>query len=1464
MAEARKAALAELNASRAGEKRTEQHRKEAAKKSYRIYDTVEEGVYQKIVKNRLLRDDFVEGVDDMGYADNGEEVLDELEMEQDDDDSEEEQRRARRKAKLHDKGTERKKARSAKMDEGPSTSMDSYRKPIAPQQEDDFMNSIMSSLDAVPLKQESPDRPVYKPLIRKRKTSMDALAHRTSTANIYSDLPSSDLPDEMFETPSRSHKKVKMEPIDVDTGSSSDGAGMDVSVEEEDYDSTFDEFDFTNLQFDDSGKPKEETKLTTGISAEPRNPATNRIDHNYVPPQLGNRAQNNVKVLDISLPSWLAIETAMGEHTQQSVEFDALGPLNTSNASSSTGNPESVLESDGSLRFYWVDYLELEGRLYLVGKVLDNAVATNSKKKWISCCLTVNNLERNLFVKPRRFKLDDQQNETDEPPEQSEVYSDFDNWRRKCKIKSWMCKWVKRSYVFDDVDEGEDPSQAYLKVIYGFAEPQIPVDAQSPTIEKIFGTATSAFELFVLKRKIMGPCWLHVTAPITRNKGVSWCKLEAEVDDPKNINPYSETDTSAPRDTPPMTVMSLSLRMIVNHATSQKEIIATSARFWEDTDPDDPTPPEKLPSSVHTAVRCLDKFPPQFEEKAKQDGSKRIHAYKQEKLLLSNLLAVIRRIDPDVIVSHEFLGVSLDILLQRLKTLKVDSWSCIGRFRRTKWPSIGKQGFNIRFLQGRLLCDLASDAAKSMITSTTWSMTEMCSSHLGFTRQEIDPEDTAMYFDSTVGSPDRLLSFARHCELDTSLQMALCAKVQLLPLTRQLTSLAGNSWNKTLNGGRAERNEYILLHEFHRLKYICPDKVWGKKMATAVAKAEADEAENTPAIVPAASRSKRDKYKGGLVFEPKRGLWDKYILVMDFNSLYPSIIQEYNIDFTTVVKAEEYEDGVEKIPEVPSPDIPQGVLPRLISTLVNRRKQVKGLMKDPKAPPAKLMQWDIKQKALKLTANSMYGCLGFEYSRFYARPLAALTTFKGREILTHTKELAESLQLDVVYGDTDSVFVNSNAESFPDALKMASIFKKQVNDRYKLLEIDVDAVFQRLLLLQKKKYAAIKMEGPMSTSVEIKGLDMKRREFCVLSKTVSKQILDHILSGKPTEEVVEEIHDHLRAVGSMVREGKVTLEDLTIYKRLGRNPEDYDQKNMPHIQVALRMKARGGAAKAGDVIPYLFCLGVDGVSSKTAQADKAKHPDEVRKGGDDTKIDYEYYLSQQILPPIERLCDPIEGTDRSRLAECLGMDPAKYVNSVALPPEDQFSSLESLIPDKERFRDVDLLIVKCRGCRGSFNFAPVGSTEMPVLVASGMVCPSCNDILTEGRVLAHLEVQIRQHVGKYYDSWAVCDEQTCQLRTRSSGVYGRRCMQRECTGHVSSEYTGLQLYNQLLYYRSIFDAEKARVQAKGTPREDELGVIIMKHSELLLRMIQAVERYLSDCGRRWVEFEGLFSFMSTS
>ena len=193
-------------------------------------------------------------------------------------------------------------------------------------------------------------------------------------------------------------------------------------------------------------------------------------------------------------------------------------------------------------------------------------------------------------------------------------------------------------------------------------------------------------------------------------------------------------------------------------------------------------------------------------------------------------------------------------------------------------------------------------------------------------------------------------------------------------------------------------------------------------------------------------------YAGGLVLEPKKGLYDTFILLLDFNSLYPSLIQEYNLCFTTLdwtkycddadsqvpefsgkrkgtvaSVVEDVEDGdgldgddgdlatsstgAKNLPPIPDPKETTGVLPRVIKTLVERRKGVKALIKKER-DEAKLKQLDIKQKALKLTANSMYGCLGFSFSRFYARPIAALVTSMGREALQRTVDLStNSLKL---------------------------------------------------------------------------------------------------------------------------------------------------------------------------------------------------------------------------------------------------------------------------------------------------------------------------------------------------------------------------------------------------------------------------------------------------------------------
>lgn len=161
---------------------------------------------------------------------------------------------------------------------------------------------------------------------------------------------------------------------------------------------------------------------------------------------------------------------------------------------------------------------------------------------------------------------------------------------------------------------------------------------------------------------------------------------------------------------------------------------------------------------------------------------------------------------------------------------------------------------------------------------------------------------------------------------------------------------------------------------------------------------------------------------------------------------------------------------------------------------------------------------------------------------------------------------------------------------------MGKRLKGEVNQLFKCLEIEIDGIFKSMLLLKKKKYAALVVENygtpDEKITTELKGLDMVRRDWCPLSKDVGNFVLKEILSGKQREEIVIRLNEFLSKTGEDMKSGLTPLSQYIITKQLTRSPSEYsDPKSLPHVQVAIRMKALGksDAELVNNFIPYVIC-----------------------------------------------------------------------------------------------------------------------------------------------------------------------------------------------------------------------------------------------------------------------------------
>lgn len=1108
-------------------------------------------------------------------------------------------------------------------------------------------------------------------------------------------------------------------------------------------------------------------------------------------------------------------------------------------------------EGESIMHFYWLDayedYFKKPGVVHMFGKT--NAPGTSS---YISCCVTVRNIPRRVFLLPRSHCFDKKTNlPTEDKVTMKDVYEEFSAVAQKYRIEEFRTKVTTKRYAFDKPDV---PAEAdYLEVLYPAHFPEFPADLSGRTFSTIFGTNTSSLEALLINQRIMGPSWLELRNPGVPSAAVSWCAVEVQVNKPTDI-----TVARLPHP-PPLMIASLSLKTVSNLATHQNEIVAASV-LAHSAFPIDKQAPSPLYQSHFCALTRPSEmiFPFDFKSALSKYKSTKVEVLDSERSLLVYLLEKLQKLDPDILVGHDIRSFDLDVLIHRMIASKTPHWSRIGRLKRTMFVT-GKS--EKQLAPGRLICDIKV-SAKELIQSKSYEMTELVKTVLHGNRTELTQDDIR----SMYSTSPQLLRLINSTMLDADYVLRIMSELNVLPLALQITNIAGNLLSKTLLGGRSQRNEYLLLHAFSDRNYICPDKVY-KKQVVKAAEDEDDELQHSSKK----AKAKGPSYSGGLVLEPKKGFYDSYILLMDFNSLYPSIIQEYNICFTTVslsrpnsgAKDDDY------VPDLPSASLEQGVLPSEIRKLVESRRQVKALMKASDISPDHLMQYDIRQKALKLTANSMYGCLGFVNSRFYAKPLAALITSRGREILMQTKDVVEKMGLDVIYGDTDSIMINTNCRDLTQVTKLGNKVKAEINRYYKQLEIDIDGIFKSMLLLKKKKYAALMIsvssKNEISTIKQLKGLDIVRRDWSELSKKSGEYVIDEILSDKARDDILENITTYLVQLAEKVQNNEVPLSDYAVTKQLTKNPEDYtDKKNMSHVQVALRLNSKGGKKlRQGDTVTYVICE--DGSTLPAVQ--RAYHLEEL-KMNTSLKIDKQYYLAQQIHPVVSRICSPIEGMDSAMVAELLGLDPSQYRQYTRHQDDDDASYRMRDDDDPlslNHYIQCDRITFRCpaEDCAGSILveeiFERSGGETRFVLAECPLCKASFHDYVSA--LCNQLELFIKSCVKKYYMEWLLCEDTTCGYRTKRVPLKFVRYMPL-CIGCgravLRLEYGEFKMYQQMMYFKKLFDFERA----VGTlPKvEKKSGLATNPEYERTCRHLQEVAKsYLGRNGYNIIDLGKIFS-----
>jgi DNA polymerase-2 len=581
-------------------------------------------------------------------------------------------------------------------------------------------------------------------------------------------------------------------------------------------------------------------------------------------------------------------------------------------------------------------------------------------------------------------------------------------------------------------------------------------------------------------------------------------------------------------------------------------------------------------------------------------------------IILKKLNDWFARHDPDAIIGWNVVQFDLRILHEHARRLGVPLK--IGRGgEEMQWREHGSRNHYFASAAGRLIIDGIESLRSATWSFPSFSLENVAQTLLG-EGKSIDNPYQRMDEINRMFAEDKP-ALAKYNLKDCELVTRIFAKTELLTFLLERASVTGLPADRS--GGSVAAFTHLYMPLMHRQGFVAPN------LGT-----------NPPQASP-----------GGFVMDSQPGLYES-VLVLDYKSLYPSIIRTFLIDPVGLIEGLQHPDDADSVAGFRGARFSRTrhCLPSIVSRVAEGRETAK---REHNAPLS---------QALKIIMNAFYGVLGSSGCRFFDTRLASSITLRGHEIMLRTRKLIEEQGHAVIYGDTDSTFVwlrrphgQEEAASIGHALvkHVNDWWRAHVRDEYGLesaLELQFEIHYKRFLMPtirgaeegSKKRYAGLVTRADGSDEMVYKGLETVRTDWSLLARQFQQELYERIFQRKPYQDYVR---DYVRK--TLAGE----FDDRLVYrKRLRRTLDDYERNVPPHVRAARladdynAQHGRPRQYQNGGWISYVITLA-------------GPEPLEVRRAA----IDYDHYITRQLQPVADAILPFVDDDFSTLIGGQLGL-----------------------------------------------------------------------------------------------------------------------------------------------------------------------------------------------------------------